>query len=341
MSLELSVAEAAAVLRRGQLALIPTETVYGLAANALDAQAVASIFEAKGRPHFNPIICHVSGLDALHRYARVDALSAALADQFWPGPLSLVLEQRGAIPPIVSGGGGPVAFRAPDHPQALALLHACDFPLAAPSANLSGRRSPTTAAMACAQLSFAVAGFLEGGPCRVGLESTVLQSTPEGLLLLREGGLTREELQAAGFEVVTEVRESGAPRSPGQLLQHYAPDAPLLWLEGWTKLNAKQREDFWRLTIAKLGHAPGRIVLLSPLPPEAQWLQSMPPHRLAVLAPSGNLREAAAALFSAFEEWASEADLLVALPAPEAGLGRAINDRLRRAASARLHPDSN
>jgi L-threonylcarbamoyladenylate synthase len=293
-------------LRDGGLVILPTETVYGLACDAADPAAVARVFAAKGRPRFNPMIAHVTGLEAALAFAGLDARAQRLAEAFWPGPLTLVAPIRDpeAVCDLARAGLGTVAVRAPDHPLAQALLEAFGRPVAAPSANRSGRPSPTTFADAMEETGAAAAAALDGGPCRVGLESTVVGVFDEALVLLRPGGVTREAIEA----VAGPLAEAGgeAHRSPGRLARHYAPSAPL-------RLDAR----------APLpGHA---YLAFGPDAPEGPLVWN--------LSPRGDVIEAAANLFARLRQAdRSGAPGIDVAPIPDSGLGEAINDRLRRAA---------
>lgn len=236
---------AAELLRQGQIVAIPTETVYGLAANALDGAAVRKIFEAKGRPSHNPLIVHVASVDAARQLtAEWPPEADLLASAFWPGPLTIILPRRaGIIPDVVTAGGATVALRCPQHPVALDLLKLCSFPLAAPSANRSNAVSPTTAEHVARSLGGRVPLIIDGGPCAAGIESTVLDLSGEAPRILRPGSITGGQLsEVLGREVLTmrrteeaqgEVPERPAPLiSPGLLTTHYAPDTPLVLLPG-------------------------------------------------------------------------------------------------------------
>ncbi len=306
-----SIAEARDLLRSGELVAFPTETVYGLGADASSDSAVARIFAVKQRPRFNPLIVHVSGIEAAERLVCFDARGRHLARRFWPGPLTLVMPRRedSRLSLLVSAGLDTVAVRAPDHAVAQALLNACGRPVAAPSANVSGRISPTTAAHVAADLDQRVALILDGGPCRVGVESTVLDLSGDAPVLLRPGGIPIEELR----EIVGPLAapEGGVLRSPGMLRRHYAPSRPL-------RLNAREvgPEE------ALLGYGPGSG-----------------PAALN-LSPRGDLLEAAANLFAMLRELDRAAGVtgIAVAPIPESGLGVAINDRLRRAAAPADEP---
>ncbi len=310
MTAEAQAEAAAEVLRAGGLVILPTETVYGLAADARDARAVAAIYAAKGRPAFNPLIAHVADLAAAERIARFDDRARALAERFWPGPLSLVLPAReGGVCDLARAGLETVAVRAPAHPVAQAVLRAFGGPVAAPSANRSGRPSPTTLADALAETGAASAMALDGGPCAVGVESTVLSLLRgEPPRLLRPGGVTRGALEAALGDPLAAAHAGGddARRSPGRLALHYAPDAPV-------RLEARE---------PRAGEA---YLAFGPAPPGADPALS--------LSPSADPVEAAANLFTRLRQAdARRPEAIAVAPIPEDGLGEAINDRLRRAA---------
>jgi len=295
--------QAAQALANGDLILLPTETVYGLGADASNAEAVAAIFAAKGRPKFNPLISHVVDADAAAEIGNLGPLGRALADAFWPGPFTLItpiLDTRGVCD-LARAGLDSVAIRVPAHPVAREVLAAFGGPVVAPSANRSGRPSPTTFPDAVEETGFAASAAVDGGPCEVGLESTVVSVLGGGVALLRPGAITRSEIEA----VVGPLHESGeGHRSPGRLTLHYAPDAPV-------RIEAKQARD-------------GEILLgFGPDAGEPRWS----------LSPSGDLREAAANLFRLLREADRTRPTGIAVsPIPTTGLGEAINDRLRRAA---------
>ncbi|MFA7430648.1 MAG: L-threonylcarbamoyladenylate synthase, partial [Rhodospirillaceae bacterium] len=250
-------AQGAALLRSGRLVAFPTETVYGLGGAATNDTAVARIFEAKGRPSFNPLIVHVLDLAAAERCAVFDARAHALAARFWPGPLTLVLPRRdeAGLSRLVSAGLPSVALRVPAHPVAQALLRAAGVPVAAPSANRSGGISPTRAGHVAASLGSRVDLIVDGGPCTVGLESTVVDLTGPQVVLLRPGGITPAELEdALGEPVLSGSDDPAAPKSPGQLLSHYAPDRPV-------RLNATEARPGEALL--GFGPAPGATLNLS------------------------------------------------------------------------------
>lgn len=309
-----AIGRAAHVLRAGGLVAFPTETVYGLGADATNGEAVARIYEAKGRPRFNPLISHVADYEAACRLGHLDARAVALAEAFWPGPLTLVVPRAPACPvaDLVTAGLDTVAIRVPAHGVAQALLRAVDRPLAAPSANPSGRVSPTTAAHVAEGLGDAVGLILDGGPCTVGVESTIVGFAEPGEppRLLRPGGLPRAAIE----EIVGELRGHGHTiTAPGQLDSHYAPAAHL-------RLNAA-------------GPRKGEALLaFGPDVPRAAA-------RVLNLSPAGDLREAAANLFAFLRALDAEGHARIAvMPVPDEGLGEAINDRLARAAAPRTQP---
>ncbi|MGP1355974.1 L-threonylcarbamoyladenylate synthase [Roseicyclus sp.] len=300
------IARAVAILGAGGLVAVPTETVYGLAADATDGRAVARIFAAKGRPAFNPLIVHVPDLAAAREIAEMTGPAEALAEAFWPGALTLVLPLRAGsgIAPLVSAGLPTVALRVPAHPVMQAVLRGLGRPVAAPSANLSGRISATTAGHVADGLGGAVDAILDAGPCAVGVESTILAPGPSGTRLLREGGLPREAVEAVAGPLTADLTP-GRIEAPGQMERHYAPGVPLI-------LGGPARKDE-----VSVGFGPGAADL--------------------TLSATGDLTEAAARLFSVLHDAdalarARGARAIRVAEVPETGLGRAINDRLRRAA---------
>lgn len=296
---------AAALLRAGEIVAFPTETVYGLGADARNGQAVARVFEAKGRPAFNPLIVHVADPEAARRYVAWSDMADRLAAAFWPGPLTLVLPLREdhGISPLVTAGLDTLAVRMPAHPAAQALLAAFDGPIAAPSANPSGRISPTSASHVLAGLDGKIAAVLDDGPCTVGLESTIvgLDQTPA---LLRPGGLPAEAVEQALHRPLTRPAANDPISAPGQLTSHYAPGATV-------RLNAEATQ-------------PGEVLLgFGAVDCDLN------------LSPSGDLHEAAANLFGHLHRLDAMGKPIAVTPIPDHGLGRAINDRLRRAAAPR------
>jgi len=304
-----AIAQAGRLLAEGHLVAFPTETVYGLGADAGCDRAVAAIFAAKGRPRFNPLIVHVAEAAEAGALVVVDDRARLLMARFWPGPLTLVLPRRADAPVslLASAGLDSLAVRLPDHPVARALIRAAGRPLAAPSANRSGRVSPTEAPHVAECLGGRVAMILDGGPCRVGVESTVLDLTGPRPLLLRPGGIAVENLQAALGEEPLPPAAGGDLKSPGMLDSHYAPGLPV------------------RLGIRAA--RPGEALLAFGPESGAAALN---------LSPSGDLEEAAANLFAMLRALdRPEFSAIAVAPIPRHGLGLAINDRLRRAASPR------
>lgn len=300
---------AAALLRAGQLVAFPTETVYGLGADATNADAVLSIYETKGRPRFNPLIVHCANMEMAERLAVFSPLAQRLAAAFWPGPLSIVLPLRPGhgLADVATAGLDTVALRMPDHPLALALLRATDRPLAAPSANPSGKLSPTTAEQVRRGFGERVP-VLDGGPCLSGVESTIIALDGDSLVQLRAGALAREEIERVIGQPVSLAPEGAAISAPGMLLSHYAPNAHM-------RLDTSPQE----------GEA---FLAFGPQAPFAGLMRN--------LSESGDLHEAARNLFSMLHELdASGATMIAVSPIPETGLGEAINDRLRRAAAPR------
>lgn len=298
-----AVARAAAALAAGELILLPTETVYGLGADAANPEAVARVFEAKGRPRFNPLIAHVADVEQAERVAAFGPVARKLAEAFWPGPLTIVAPARedGGVCDLARAGLDSVAVRVPGHETARAVIAAFGGAVVAPSANRSGRPSPTTFTDAVEETGHAVAEALDGGSCTVGLESTVVSVLDGRVALLRPGGVTRAQLEAV---VGPLAGSDDGHRSPGRLALHYAPDAPV--------------------RIEATDVRPGEILLgFGPGVGDARWS----------LSPTGDLREAAATLFRRLREADRERPAaIVVAPIPREGLGEAIFDRLRRAA---------
>jgi len=303
-----SIAAAVQLLREGRLVAFPTETVYGLGADATNDKAVAAIFAAKGRPEFNPLIVHVESVEAAMRYGVFDPRALILADEFWPGALTLVVPRTADCPVslLATAGLDTIALRVPAHPIARDLLAAFGGPIAAPSANRSGTVSPTTADHVAESLGHAVALILDGGPTVHGLESTIVGLTTDAATLLRPGAIARDEIEAVVGALGQPSDSEDAPHSPGRLKRHYATATPL-------RLNA---------TSVAADEA-----LLAFGPPLEGAERSMN------LSPAGDLTEAAANLFAmlrALDAWRPRAIAVMKVPA--FGLGEAINDRLRRAA---------
>ena len=308
-----SIADAARLIREGELVAFPTETVYGLGGDATNERAVAKIFEAKGRPQFNPLISHVLDAGEARRLVQWNDAADKLAARFWPGPLTLVLPRakNSPIALLATAGLDTAAIRAPAHPMAQALIRAVGRPIAAPSANRSGAVSPTRAEHVAQSLGDRVKLILDGGPCEVGLESTVLDLTTSPPTLLRPGGATREAIEAViGPVALSHAVPSGdaAHKSPGQLASHYAPVRPV-------RLNATS-------VTADEG-----LLAFGPQPPAGA-------NQVLNLSVSGDLTEAAANLFAQLRALDRPGIARIAvMPIPQAGLGLAINDRLRRAAA--------
>ena len=310
---------AAALLRAGGLVAFATETVYGLGGDARNGAAVAGIFAAKGRPHFNPLICHFTETEAAFAEIIPDARARALAAAFWPGPLTMVLPRhpRSRVDLLAGAGLDTLAVRVPAHPGAAALLRAAGMPVAAPSANRSGRVSPTTAAHVMEELSGRIAAVLDGGPCAVGVESTVLELSGAGAVLLRPGGVPRAAIEAVIGPVGAALPINAGPaptlRSPGMMLSHYAPALPL------------------RLAACTVRGDEALLAFGRALPGAAiTWNLSQ----------GGDAVEAAARLFSGLRWLDAEGTRLglrgiAAQNVPDDGLGAAINDRLMRAAAPR------
>ncbi|GIV37831.1 MAG: threonylcarbamoyl-AMP synthase [Cyclobacteriaceae bacterium] len=313
-----SVSEAARLLVRGEVVAIPTETVYGLAGNALHVEAVARIFEVKERPTFDPLIIHVLDLPAAQNYVQhIPKPALVLAEKFWPGPLTLLLPRKSIIPDLVTSGLDTVAVRCPAHPLAQQLLALVDFPLAAPSANKFGRLSPTQAKHVEEQLGNEIPYILDGGPCPIGLESTIVGFENEQPVIYRLGGIAAEDIEAVIGKTGLQLHSASNPRAPGQLTRHYAPRK---------KLVLGSLEELLKHYPA---HSSGILSFRKDF--------GLPYQRL--LSPSGNLREAAQHLFLYLRELeAMPVDVILAEPAEEKGLGRAINDRLRRAAATTAQP---
>lgn len=310
---------AAALLRAGELVAFPTETVYGLGADARQGRAVAAVFEAKGRPHFNPLICHFPDAETAFQEAVPDERARALAAAFWPGPLTLVLPRRVTcgIDLLAGAGLDTLAVRVPSHPLALALIRAAGVPVAAPSANRSGQVSPTTAAHVLDGLAGRIAAVIDGGPSDVGVESTVLDLQGSAVLL-RPGGVPAEAIEAVigpiGRPLPRSLAEaSRSLRSPGLMISHYAPSLPV------------------RLGAADVAAGEALLAFGEPLPGAGAIFQ---------LSVARDLREAAANLFAGLRALDAEGTRrglagIAVMPVPGHGLGAAINDRLERAAAPR------
>lgn len=306
-------AKAKALLAAGELVSIPTETVYGLAANAFDARAALRIFEAKRRPSFDPLIVHSDSLESAATFLQeVPEEARKLAAAFWPGPLTMLLPKNEKIPDVVTSGLPRVAVRVPRHSLTLRLLQELDFPLAAPSANPFGYISPTTAAHVEEQLGDRIPYILDGGPCEVGVESTIVGFEGHKTIVYRLGGMDVEDLQPYCGEIVLMPHSSSNPQAPGQLKSHYAPRIPLI-IGNLTELLTQYNKE--------------EVAVLS-------FRDHYPEVRQITLSPAGDVKEAAQNLFRALRELDKmPVKHILAEQVPDYGLGRAINDRLARAAA--------
>ncbi|MFN6039432.1 MAG: L-threonylcarbamoyladenylate synthase [Bacteroidota bacterium] len=302
-----------AELERGNLVAIPTETVYGLAANGLDTSAVIKIFEAKNRPYFDPLILHTNSIQKVKLLVKEFPEKAMmLAEKFWPGPLTILLPKSDIIPDIVTSGLPHVAIRIPAHPLTLQLLESVDFPLAAPSANPFGYVSPTTADHVRAQLHGKLNYILDGGPCKIGLESTIVGFEKDEVIIQRLGGLEIEEIEKAIGNVIIRINSSGDPKAPGQLKSHYATKTKIISGNIETLLDQNLNKNFGVISFRKKYSSKNNIVLSD----------------------EGNLSEAAQNLFSAMREMdEKKLELIIIEVFPNEFLGRAINDRIRRASA--------
>ena len=306
-------AKAKALLKRGELVAIPTETVYGLAGNALNADAVTKIFEVKNRPSFDPLIVHVSSLHSVSHYADNFPLKAlALAKQFWPGPLTLLFRKKNIIPDIVTSGLDSVGLRCPNHELTRSLLEKLDFPLAAPSANPFGYVSPTRPEHVNEQLGDKIAYILDGGVCKVGIESTIVGFVNDKPTVFRLGGLSVEEIEKVVGSIDLSLNASSNPKAPGQLKSHYAPGK---------RVRIGNIEELLQEVILQ------RTAVLS-------FQKDYKATHQFILSPTGNMAEAAKNLFLALRVLDKlPVDTIVTDYVPAEGLGNAINDRLKRAAA--------
>lgn len=300
-------------LKSGNLVAIPTETVYGLAANALNETAVAQIFEAKNRPHFDPLIVHLKNSGEIKKYARsLSNLAEQLAGKFMPGPLTLLVNKNKHISDLVTSGLDTVGLRVPNHPLTLALLQSLDFPLAAPSANPFGYISPTSAQHVADQLNGKLPYILDGGNCTVGVESTIVEARENEIVVHRLGGTSLEDLKTVCSNIVLQIDHTSNPTTSGQLRAHYAPQKPLFVSENLNSL----AQNFRGKKIAAITFFTTTIENADVFP----------------LSVNKNLMEASAQLFKTMRFLdTSDFDVLLAEVFPDEGLGRAINDRLKRA----------
>ncbi len=306
------VSQAVALLQNGVTVAIPTETVYGLAANALNEEAVLKIFEVKNRPHFDPLIVHVAGKEHIEKYVTdIPEPAKKLMEAFMPGPVTLLLKKKTIIPDLVTSGLDTVAIRIPQHPLALELLRQLDFPLAAPSANPFGYISPTTAQHVYDQLQGKIPYILDGGATDVGVESTIVGFDKNAVIVYRLGGLAIHEIENLVGKVLININESSNPLAPGSLKSHYAPKKKLLFFPDTKPLEKN---------IAVIAFD--------------QFDKNYPEEKQVLLSPSGDLHEAARNLFSVMRQLDNgNAELIITVKFPEHGLGLAINDRLKRASS--------
>ncbi len=305
---------AAALIQDGHCVAFPTETVYGLGADATNALAAARIFSIKDRPHFDPLIVHLDDPKRVVDFAAsVDPLATRLMDAFWPGPLTLVFPKRACIPDIVTAGLPTVALRVPDHPIALQLIRRADRPIAAPSANPFGYVSPTRAEHVARQLGDRVPVVIDGGPCRVGLESTIVSFTGRQPMLLRHGYITREQIERL-IGPVGEAESSSDVQAPGQTPRHYSPSVPVTIVDSAESVASQVRQNATLLSVLPVNDIAGFA-------------------KVVVLSPSGDLEVAAAALFAVLRDLDDgSTDHIFAIATEAKGIGRAIMDRLRRAA---------
>ncbi|MES2567152.1 MAG: L-threonylcarbamoyladenylate synthase [Bacteroidota bacterium] len=303
-------------LEKQQLVAIPTETVYGLAANALDPIAIARIFEAKERPTFDPLIVHISDLNEVQNYVTyIHPSLLKLAQKFWPGPLTLLLPKKINIPDLVTSGLDRVGVRVPNHPLTLELLRSLNFPLAAPSANPFGYISPTKAEHVQRQLSDKITYILDGGDCGVGLESTIVGEEDGEIIIYRLGGLSLEEIETVVGKVSVQLNQSSNPKAPGQLKSHYAPTKPFYLGDLKSLQKTYSGKKIGALVFGEQNYFDANVLIKN-------------------LSPNKNFEEAAINLFSFLRELdESDVDVIICELVREQGLGLAINDRLRRAAA--------
>jgi len=309
---------AANLIKKGELVAFPTETVYGLGADGLNPLAVAKIFETKERPSFNPLILHISGVNQIDLIANFENVKINnLIKKFWPGPLTIVVPKKETVPDIVTAGNETVAIRMPNHPVALRLIDLIGNPIAAPSANMFGRLSPTTAEHVYKQLGNKVKLILNGGKCRIGVESTILGVKEDKIFLLRPGGISKEEIESVIGKLDNREEQLKSPDSPGQLPYHYAPRIPIKFLDR-NSVNETEWKSAGVLLFKKSGLGKKFKVAKT-------------------LSPDGNLREAAANLFNCLHDLEKEnINKIFVEPVPETGLGVAIMDRLKKAVNKYL-----
>lgn len=313
------VTEAARRLNAGEVVAVPTETVYGLAGNALNREAVLQIFKIKRRPSFDPLIVHCADAEEAFRYAvRVPPAAFMLAEKFWPGPLTLVLPSRGVVPEVVNAGLPTVALRVPAHPLFIQLLQQVDFPLAAPSANPFGYVSPTQASHVFEQLGDKIGYILDGGPCQLGLESTIVGFEKNKPVLLRLGAIPTVQLQQLFPDIAFKIQASSNPSAPGQLTSHYAPRKKVLWCKDFNESSEADPSTAY-------------LVFGSMKPTQA------PSSNILNLSEGGNYHEAARNLYHLLRQFDTgpwRRLKVFPLPEDDEGLAHTINDRLRRATAS-------
>jgi L-threonylcarbamoyladenylate synthase len=304
---------AAELLKQGELVAIPTETVYGLAGNALNEDAILKIYSAKNRPKFDPLIAHTDSVEKIRQWVNdLPEQAIKLADAFWPGPLTMLLDKNQSIPDLLTSGLGRVAFRIPNHAMTLELLASLDFPLAAPSANPFGFVSPTQAEHVNDQLGDKLAYILDGGPCQIGIESTIVGFDGKRVIVYRLGGLSLEEIEAVVGKVDVQLNNSSNPVAPGMMKSHYSPGKPVIIGDIGSE-------------IAK--HTDKKIGIIS-------FSKAYETHETVILSKSADIREAAKNIFQALRFLSkTNVDVILTETFPNEGLGRAINDRLQRAAA--------
>ncbi len=305
-------------LSMGEVAAIPTETVYGLAGNIYSDKAIRSIFRIKQRPLFNPLIVHLPNAAAMDEVAKeIPPMAMALANRFWPGPLTLLLPKKDTVPDLITAGKNTVAVRVPNHPLTLSLLQQLSFPLAAPSANPFGSISPTTAAHVAGYFKDAFPFILDGGPCSSGIESTIIGFNEEGAIVYRYGSLAIEEIEKVTGPVQEYIRDEEKPDAPGMLLKHYAPSTTTLL-----------SNDIEKSVEENAGNKIGLMVFSRSYKGKDIVVQE-------ILSPSGSLQEAASNLYAAMHRLdQQQLDIIITERFPDKGLGRSINDRLQRATHA-------
>ncbi|MYL69687.1 threonylcarbamoyl-AMP synthase [Halobacillus litoralis] len=327
--LDAQVQEASTLLKDKQVVAFPTETVYGLGADATEEEAVQRIFEAKGRPADNPLIVHVADEEQVGQLvAEIPPVARKLMDEFWPGPLTLVLKSNGTAAVNVTAGLSTIGIRMPDHPLALTLLRETGKPLAAPSANRSGRPSPTTAEHVYQDLDGKIAGILDGGPTGVGVESTVVDCTTEMPVILRPGGVTKEDLERVLKQVMMDpalADEKQKPKSPGMKYTHYAPESPLWLVEG--------NDDFFSRQLHELKKDGNRVGVIA----SDELAEKLDHYPLIRCGSRSQLHQVAEKLYGALREFKeSDVDLILCETFSEEGVGAAIMNRLNKAAVKRI-----